>query len=95
MRQRAVPCWGLCAHPQPQTGADVETALASKSASVREPRHGYTRFGSHDARFKRKRFAAGGLAAGTEIEPHCPRRSRVASTSGNRRAGARRQRAHP
>ena len=43
MRQRAVPCWGLCAHPQPQIGADLEAALASKSGSV----------------LNRKRFAAG------------------------------------
>jgi len=56
--------------------------LVLKAASVRKPRYiGYARFGSRDARFNRKRFAAG-LAAGAEIEPGGPRRSRRASPSG-------------
>ena len=43
-----------------------------KAASVRKPRYiGYARFGSRDARFNRKRFAAG-LAADAEIEPALP-----------------------
>ena len=33
--------------------------MASTSAFVRKLRQGYARFGSHDARFNRKRFAAG------------------------------------
>ena len=94
MRQRRGSLLGpLCASAAADRRS-VEAALASKSASVREPRHGYARFGSHEARFNSKRFAAG-LVAGVEIEPHCPRRSRVvASTSGDRRVGAHRQRAH-
>src|SRR5262245_47093144 len=44
MRQRARFVAGPLRASEPQTGADAEAALASKSASVRKPRRGYARF---------------------------------------------------
>jgi len=84
MRQRRGSLLGPLCASEPQTGADAEARFGVEVGVRAQPRHGRARFGSHDARFNRKRFAAG-LAAGAEIE--CPLPAALASRSDLGRIG--------